>query len=59
MQMNENRILAAILYAAWNANKPPEGKLDLKHKEFLDEFFKFEKTLQNRPEVCRKQRPTQ
>ena len=51
--VTDNRILAAILYAGWHANKPPEEKLDLDHEQFFEEFFKFEKTLLRRPEILR------
>jgi len=49
--MGDNRILAAILYAAWNANKPSEARLNLDQDHFLEEFFKFEKKLAARREM--------
>ena len=51
MPVDEKRIFAAILYAGWHANKPPEEKLNFDHEEFLNQFFKFEQTLLRRVEL--------
>jgi hypothetical protein len=56
-QQTDARVLAAILYAGWHANKAPDEKLDLDHEHFLEEFFKFEGALLRRPELRKRPYP--